>query len=238
MLCLVAALCSCSAPVPPLLAAADAPARSSPALVLPLATIGPRVAARAAAAGLLVTLGASVQVLRLGPARDLDAAQREPGRGLRVGTDLLGDADVAAGHLGQAALLRGATGARCPAPAAERLVGGLRFGGPGAPTQLVASTPPARAALRGGTGRRHLVRGRRQASRRRTRSGARTVAAPSLGHGSRRTASNGVGVGAVPRLVVQTPVRPADRLRGGAGALRRPRAPGLFWPTAAPEAAS
>ena len=203
VLCLVAGSLLVLRAVPPLLAAADARARSSPALVLPLAAIEASRRPRAAAAALLVTLGAASGCFASALLATWDAAQRDQAD-LRVGTDL-SVTPTSPPAASQAALLADATGGTV-SPALRRnvLIGGW-LGEPGAPPQLVA-VDTSRAG--------QLLRGRAPEGGTWSEVGAGLtpadpvrgvpVAAPTSATLT-GTASNGVGVSAVPRLVVQTP---------------------------------
>ena len=203
VLCLLAGSLLVLRTVPPLLAAADARARSSPALVLPLAAIEASRRPRAAAAALLVTLGAASGCFASALLATWDAAQRDQAD-LRVGTDL-SVTPTSPPAASQAALLADVTGGRV-SPALRRnvLVGGW-LGEPGAPPQLVA-VDTSRAG--------QLLRGRAPEGRTWSEVGAGLtpadpvrgvpVAAPTSATLT-GTASNGVGVSGVPRLVVQTP---------------------------------
>ena len=202
-LCLLAGTLLVLRAVPPLLAVADARARSSPALVLPLAAIEAARRPRAVAAALLVTLGAASGCFASALRTTWDAAQRDQAD-LRVGTDLSVTLTSPA-SAGQAALLAAATGGT-PSPAARRnvIVGGW-LGQPGAPPQLVA-VDAARAG--------QLLRGRGPEGRTWSDVGARLAPAdrvhgvPVLANSPPTlvgTASDGIAVTAAPTLVVQTP---------------------------------
>ena len=234
VLCLLAGSLLVLRAVPPLLAAATrGPARRPPSCCRspPIeATRRPR----AAAGALLVTLGATSGVLRLGPAHDLGRRPARPGRPPRRHRPL-GDADVAAAPRRRRPCSRTRPAARCRPPLRRNVLVGGWLGEPGAPPQLVAvDTRRAGQLLRGRAPEGpHLV-----GCRARPRAGGpRRAASPSPRHSPATlagTASDGDRRhrGAEPRRA--DAVRPAGRLSRPRRSLSTATRTGWFWPQPLP----
>ncbi len=186
---------------PPLLALGDRWARSSRALVLPLAAVEANRRSRAAAVAVLVTLGATVGMLRPRAGDDLGRRRRDQAD-LRVGTDLA-VTSLSSPLPGQAAALAASTGGTVSPAARRNVVVGGWLGDPGAAPQLVAiDTRRAGPLLRGRPpeGRSWSDVGAALAPTDRVEGVAlSTATAPSL-RGARPA---GIDLTAVPRLVVQ-----------------------------------